>query len=159
MQITYQQEPGGPDLVGKMLEEALPMFKAHYEEIAKFKDIPLDIDIDAYLRIEKIGRLRVFTVRDDGVLIGYAIFTVGPHPHYNGHIHAMQDILYLKPEYRKGRIGQRLISFSDEKLEREGVDVVFQHVKVYADFGGLLEMLGYEKMDTIWAKRLNKPDL
>ncbi len=153
--ITFRQEPGGPDMVENFIDEAMPLFEDHYLEIAKYKDVPLDIDVTVYKVLEELGKLRVFTARDDDLLVGYAIYTVSPHPHYKGTIHAIQDILYLTPSYRKGRLGMKLISYADDRLQKEGAQVVTQHVKVYADFGGILELLGYEKMEHIWVKRLN----
>lgn len=131
------------------------MFQAHYQEIARYKDIQLDPDLWFYARLEETGGLRVYSARADGALIGYIIFIVRTNPHYRASLHAHQDILFLLPAYRKGMTGIRLIRYADEQLRAEGVQVVTQHVKDYADFGPVLERLGYEKIETTWAKRLD----
>lgn len=148
--IYYQQE--GPS---RAIEEALPLFEQHYQEIARYHDVPLAPDYDAYAAIEAAGQLRVFSARDCGTLIGYVIFFVRPHHHYRHTLFAVQDVLFLLPEYRKGLTGLRLMQFADERLKAEGVKVVTQHVKNYADFGPILERMGYEKVETTYMRRLD----
>jgi hypothetical protein len=48
----------------------------------------------------------------------------------------------------------RLIEHADAQLAAEGVQVVFQHVKTAHNFGPLLERLGYEHVENVYAKRL-----
>ena len=74
-----------------------PVISAHKEEIAHYKDIPLDPDWDAYYALQEAGALRPFTMRDPeaGALQGYAVFFVRRNAHYRASLQAMQDILYL----------------------------------------------------------------
>ena len=69
---------------------------------------------------------------------------------------ASQDVLFLAPEHRKGRLGMKLIDYADSMLRREGVQVVAQHVKAAHNFGPLLERLGYELQDLIYTRRLDR---
>lgn len=146
--VTFQRERAHgviPDLE--------PLLMRHWEEIAHFKDIPLNPDFDAYRAMEEKGLLRVFTARNDGVLIGYAIFIVATNIHYATK-QAVQDVLFLAPEYRNARVGLGLIQYGDEELTREGVSAVYHHVKAAHDFGPLLRRLGYELVDFIYGKRV-----
>ena len=59
-------------------EEAMPLIKRHYDEIAHFKDIPLDPDVTLYKALEDAGGIHVFTVRKNDNLIGYSLFFVRP---------------------------------------------------------------------------------
>ena len=146
---TYQRET-----VAHVMDEIKPLLEKHWEEIAHFKDIPLDPDYSVYTQAEMFDKIRVFTVRCDSVLIGYAVFYIGSL-HYKSTKTATQDILFLLPEHR-GLTGCRLIEYCDNQLKSEGIEVVYQHVKVAHDFGPLLRAMGYEEVDTIWAKRLDK---
>jgi GNAT superfamily N-acetyltransferase len=130
----------------------------HWTEIAHFRDIPLEVDWDAYAAFEAAGRLRTFTVRIDGQLVGYCLFILSHHPHYKSSLYAMQDVLFLAPEHRGAHIGAQLIRFCEERLRVEGVQVVTQHSKAKRelDLGPLLTRLGYELVDTVWAKRLDR---
>ena len=68
----------------------------------------------------------------------------------------MQDILFLLPEFRGSTVGFRLVKFCDEQLRAEGVQVVYQHVKnAHPMLGAVLSRVGYEPVETIYAKRLD----
>ncbi len=138
-------------------DEMEPLFRAHWEEIALYKDIPLEPDRAYYEAMQTAGHLRVYSARDGGTLIGYAVFKVGGNAHYKSTLYASQDILFISPTHRRGRLGYRFIEWCDRQLQAEGVQVVLQHVKRDFNFGPLLERQGYELMDHIYAKRLDKP--
>ena len=138
-----------------VLDDIKPLLIAHYREIAHFQDIPLDPDYTRYLEMDLKGLLRIYTVRDHELLVGYALYFVMPALHYRGSLQAFQDILFIHPDYRKGRSGMALLKFSHEALKSDGVQVVRQHVKAAHNFGPLLERLGYELEDLIYTKRLD----
>ena len=145
---TYQRES-----VADVLDEIKPLLARHWDEIATFKDLPLDPKYDAYLKADFAGLVRVYTARREGVLVGYGVFFIG-NMHYQSSKIATQDLLFLAPEHRGSSIGMRLIRFCDDMLESEGVQVIYQHVKAAHDFGPLLERLGYETNEKLYAKRL-----
>lgn len=136
-------------------QEMIPLMEKHWEEIAHYKDIPLNPDYETYLKMEDANILRVFTARDDdGVLIGYAVFFLKHNLHYKDSYQALQDIIYVDPE-RRG-IGARLILWSEKQLKADGVQVVCQHIKASTPHTvELFERLGYEKIDIILGKRLD----
>jgi GNAT superfamily N-acetyltransferase len=140
------------------IDEAMPLFELHYAEIAHYQDIPLDVDIDRYRAIEAAGGLRVYTARTpEGWLIGYAVFFVAPHPHYRGSIQASNDVVYIEPEFRLGRVGLALLHHCEKFLRDEGVQVFLHHVKnKHPKLGRIIEHMGYEPMDTIYVKRLDR---
>lgn len=143
------------DYSPEILAEMRPLWEAHYQEIAAFKDIPLDPDLQSYAAIAANGMLRIFTVRDeDGKLCGYQVMFVKKNPHYQTSLQAVQDILFLSPDKRNGLVGYRFIEWCDKKLAAEGVEVVYQHVKSAHDFSGLLERIGYKLHDKVMARRL-----
>lgn len=132
----------------------------HFEEIAFYPDIVLEPDWEAYALLEGAGKLRIFTVRVRGELVGYCVFLLMHNLHYKSSHQAKQDILFVLPEHRSGRIGAHLILFAERHLRTESppVQVVYQHSKAREDLdiGPLLERVGYELVDTIWAKRLDR---
>jgi GNAT superfamily N-acetyltransferase len=148
MSYTYQREKF-PDVI----EEMKPLLLNHWREIATWQDIPLSPNYAAYQAAEDRDVLRMFTVRNDGELIGYCVFFIG-NIHYTTHKHATQDILFILPDYRGKSAGYRLISYADGQLQAEGVDVIRQHVKLAHNFGPLLEKLGYRTTEVIYEKRL-----
>jgi GNAT superfamily N-acetyltransferase len=148
--IIYRQER-----LEDVWDEAQPLVAKHWEEIAHYKDIPLAPEKEMYFGVSKLGLLRVFTARIEGKLVGYCVFFVKRNPHYSTSLQATQDILFVLPEYRKGRVGIGLIKYCDQQLGAEDVQVVYQHVKLAHNFGPVLERMGYEAVDIIYAKRLN----
>lgn len=149
--VTFQRER-----LSDIRSEIAPLLEAHWHEIAHYDDIPLDPDWDAYDQSEDLGLVRCFTVRHDGLLAGYAVFVVRTNPHYRMSKQANQDVLFLIPEMRRSSTGARLIAWCDDQLRSEGCQVVIQHIKAKHNFGPLLERQGYELVDLIYAKRLDK---
>lgn len=149
--ITYQQEK-----VSDLWEESEALLQAHWREIAHYQDIVLDPNKAFYAAAEEVGMLRCYTARDGVQLVGYVVFFAKPNPHYQGSLQAAQDVLFLLPEYRKGMAGVRLITVAEKNLKAEGVQVVYHHVKRINKVGELLVRLGYELVDEIYAKRLDR---
>ena len=135
-------------------DEALPLLKEHWEEIAHFKDIPLEPDYEFYAAAENAGILRTYTARnEEGILVGYAVYVVRNNIHYKSSIQALQDILFISKSYRG--MGGRFILWCDEQLKADGVQAVYHHVKTAHNFGRLLERLGYNLVDLIYCRRLD----
>lgn len=153
---TFQEEDGRA-----VIPEAMPLFEAHWREIATHQDIPLAVDTAAYHVAAVAGCLRVYTARqNDGYenqLIGYAVYFVRNHPHYRDSLQASQDVLFIHPAHRRGSTGTRLIKYADAQLRALGVQVVHQHVKLdHPALGVLLERQGYTAVEKIYSKRLDK---
>lgn len=132
--------------------EMKPLTELHYQEIAHYKDIPLEPDIETYKTIEEQGCLRLYTARDEGELIGYSIYFLKNNPHYKSSLQASQDILFIRKD-KRGQ-GREFLMWCDEQLKADGVDVVYHHVKAAHNFGPLLERQGYKLIDLIYGKRL-----
>ena len=149
--LSFCLEKFTPELYGEMW----PILDAHYKEIAHYQDIPLSPDTIYYDTAQKIGILRVYTVREGSKLVGYSVFSVSKNPHYSTSLQAKQDILFLSKELRGGMNGFKFIKWCDEELEKEGVQVVYHHVKKSHNFGPVLERMGYELVDLIYGRRLD----
>lgn len=142
------------EAIADCLPELQPLLQMHWREIAHFQDIPLDPDYEFY-RTTPVTRC--FNARrDDGRLIGYVIFFVARNKHYMGSVQATQDILFVDPQERGG-VGRQLLRESEAQLKAEGVQVVYHHQKLsHPVLGDLLRSEGYEPVEVIWAKRLDK---
>jgi hypothetical protein len=150
--MRFQREILTKDLCA----ELGPLLEKHYLEIAHYQDIPLDPDFDQYIRMEDIGLVRCFTVRDgNGELKGYAIFFVKKNIHYKSSLQASQDVIFLDQECRKTGQGAKFIDYCDHMLKLENAQAVYHHVKEAHNFGPLLEKLGYKLVDLVYARRLD----
>lgn len=139
-----------------ILDEVAPLLMAHFKEVGHHQDIKLNPDLSAYANLEKLGLIRTYTVRqEDGELVGYAVYFVKHHIHYRDSLQAIQDVIYVRPGNRG--MGGRFIKWCDEELRKDGVQVVHQHIKAAHNFGPMLERMGYELVDYLYQKRLDKP--
>lgn len=146
--ITYQQE-----FLATARPDAQKLLEAHWEEIALNKGkIALNPDWEAYEALESSGKLKIFTARGDDRLIGYFVVIVGVNLHYKDHVFAVNDILYLDKEYRKGRTGLKLIKFAEKCLKEDGVSVLSINTKVHKPFDSLMEYMGFNLIERVYSK-------
>jgi len=132
------------------------LFPEHYRELARDQDkIALDVNYALYEDADARGIGHIATVRDDGKLIGYTILAVMPHLHYkSAGPMAMIDVYYLKPEYRRGGIGAKMIMFAERTLREKGVKKIYFSTKTHLDNGPLLSALGFMHSDDVYTKLL-----
>lgn len=137
-------------------QEMMPLMQKHWEEIAHYKDIPLDPDLETYFKMEDAGILRVFTAReDDGKLVGYAVYFIKHNLHYKSSLQALQDIIYVDPS-KRGIFSPKFILWTEMQLASYGVQVVCQHIKVATPHTiEFFHKLGYSDIDLILGKRLD----
>lgn len=153
MRGTYFQQ----ELFVDCYHEAAPLLEAHWREIAHYQDIMLEPDEHRYIDLEISGKLRIYTARVAGELVGYAAFFVAPNMHYKSSVQAVQDVIFLAPRHRNSRIGLKLLSFSEDRLRAEGVQAVHHHVKTaHPALGRILGRMGYKPVDVIYSKRLDR---
>lgn len=146
--ITYQQE-----FLATARPDAQKLLEAHWEEIALNKGkIALNPDWEAYEALESSGKLKIFTARGDDRLIGYFVVIVGVNLHYKDHVFAVNDILYLDKEHRKGRTGLKLIKFAEKCLKEDGVSVLSINTKVHKPFDSLMEYMGFNLIERVYSK-------
>lgn len=139
-----------------MIEEIIPLLRLHWEEIAHYKDIPLEVDWQAYANADKNNALRIYSTREsDGTeLTGYAVFFIKENPHYKSSKQAVQDVVFIRKD-KRGH-GKEFLSWCESNLKAEGVEVVMHHIKAAHNWGKMLERMGYELVDLIYAKRLSE---
>lgn len=135
--------------------DALPELKAiypeHWAEIALDKAaIPLDPDYDAYERMAFAGILHLVTARKGGELVGYHLSMIHGHMHYRTSRTCFTDIFYLKPAYRTGMVGYKLLRFFRDSVQGMGVQKIYMGTKLAHDIGPLLERLGFKPIERIY---------
>ena len=138
-------------------EECGDLIATPWVEIAVWPDIPLDPDWSGYENLEKAGMLVIYTVRNEtNQLVGYAVFFMRKHLHYKGHSWAANDIIWVHPDYRDGKIGTNLVQFWEQDLQARGIHVVHVNVKVaHPALGLVLRREKYKTVESGLEKRLN----
>lgn len=150
--VKYQQE-----FLETVIDDIKPLLEKHWEEIALNKDkIKLNPDWDCYAFLEQQGKLRIFTARDDGELLGYFVVIVGHNPHYKDHLFASNDVIYISPKHRKGFTGIKLIKFAEKCLKEDGVSVLAINTKVHQPFDKLMDFLKFRKIERVYSKYIGE---
>lgn len=137
-----------------VIQEGFNLIKEHWEEIAFYKEeVPLAPDYDKYRQLEESGQLFVVTARDDNdSLVGYSVYIIQQGLHYVSTKFAINDLVFISKEHRKGTAGIRLIKYAEQQLKKEGVEVIVMRVKDNKDFSKMLSFLGYDEMERTFSK-------
>lgn len=146
--ITYQREH-----LCSVALDVDALLEMHYQELTLNKDkIRLKPIWQRYQALEDAGAFVVFTARQDNQLIGYSAFFVNAHLHYEDTISAVNDVLFLHPDHRKGLTGVKLIRFSERQLQDMGAHKVTWHAKHNTTLIPLLEAMGYKNEEVVLGK-------
>jgi len=138
---------------GDCIEELKPLLELHWEEIAVNKEkIKLNPNYDQYQALEDAGSLHMVVARDKGKVVGYFISFIVPHMHYQDHLWAMNDILFLHPDYRGGRTAMKLFAYAEADLKRLNVSVIQLHMKTEFPFEPLAQACGYKLVEYGYSK-------
>jgi GNAT superfamily N-acetyltransferase len=145
--VTFQQEKWS-DCVAEMR----PLWPEHWKELALDQDkIALGCDEAKYEQGEAMGCLHIVTVRDDGRLVGYYYGMLMHHLHYmDAGLMCYSDVYFVKPEYRRGAIGAKFVSFVKKSLKDKGVVKLYMSTKDHQDHGDLFSHMGGRLSDHIY---------
>tara|TARA_Y100000114_G_scaffold50443_1_gene46036 strand:+ start:1235 stop:1693 length:459 start_codon:yes stop_codon:yes gene_type:complete len=150
--IEYQIET-----LDEILEELEPLLEEHYYEVAMYQDrIQLNPNYDFYRTAEQNGSLLIWTGRDNGALVAYCITFLQFNPHYQDHLYAVNDVIYVCPEYRHGETAIELIQGLQEKLKQYEVSVMTFHMKTFKPFETLMKALNFDKAEYLYTKYIKE---
>ncbi|MDE2105175.1 MAG: GNAT family N-acetyltransferase [Patescibacteria group bacterium] len=140
----------------EVIDDIRPLLERHWKEIARNQEkIPLDPDYSRYQALDAKGMLFIFTAKDEGEFVGYAIYFIGPHVHYKSHKWAISDIFWVKPERRGVMIGKRLFTLAEQTLKEAGASVMHTTSKIaHPEASRLLVHLGHTLIEYGHAKLL-----
>lgn len=117
------------------------------------KGEPPDLKIERYLEFERAGWYLQFVARDEGKAIGYLGAYLTPSMHTQKLV-AAEDILYIKPEYRKGFVSKRFIEYVERTLKDKGAISISVTVNPESPASRLLEHMDYRVVQHNYEKRL-----
>lgn len=140
--------------IGTVVDQLQRLAEREYEEVGQ-KDLDaLNVDWARYRELDAAGKIATFIARRDRAIVGYAVFVVQTHIHYQDALVAANSAVYVAPEARAGRVVLKLLRYAEIGLKAQGVKKVYYHVKREKDFGRLLEHLGYQDAERMFAKVL-----
>lgn len=148
----------------EFLPDALPLLREHWKEVGSCPQLhALDVDTALYEAIERAGGLHITAAREGGGpdgpnwvggLVGYAVYFVQHYPHVRDLCMAQSDALYLRPDFRKGFTGLRLLQAAEQALKAKGVRNIMQTCTVKKNFGALLRRMAYVNTETVYRKEV-----
>lgn len=147
--ITYQVEE-----YADVLAEVQPFLRQHADELATHPDMTLSPAYGTYAESAGKGLLHIVTARVEGQLVGYHVSFLSGHLHYENSLTAYTDVYYLAEEHRRGWEGIHLQRFVEESLAAKGVERIYTTTTKKLNRGRVLEYLGYEECETMYAKRI-----
>lgn len=144
--IEYAFEP-----FHKMAGDLAPNIVRHHQSMNQGDDYgDINFDWNSYIQGGMAGSCMVATARDDGKLVGYAIFMIGANPRHKHIFEAQGNGLYVEPEYR-GRVSNELMAKAEHFLTEYGVDRI-HHIINDETLGKLLGRKGYKSEYKVWSK-------
>jgi len=109
-----------------------PLFEEHYEEIARNKQImKLKPNYKLYEALDATGWLFIYVA-----------------------MQAQNDILFVKKEFRGGRLGLRLIKVTEDHAKSEGCKLMLWHAKENTALDKLLPKLKYGVQEIMYSKEI-----
>jgi GNAT superfamily N-acetyltransferase len=148
--ITFALEPWR-DFVNDPQRETL--WREHYDELAGDKArMPLGVDNVYYSFLDMNGMLQITTARSAGVLVGYVLMVVKPHPRYCTVLTAFEDCYFLTLGERKKGVGARLVDEAERNARARGAKLCYFMTKLAADHSELFKAAGYKATDLVFAK-------
>jgi Acetyltransferase (GNAT) family len=145
--ISYQQE-----FLATCWREGERLIPQHWSDAGN--DGSPDIDVRILEHLEQLDALRIFTMRSDGQLVGYALMVITPSTHLAGRTLALCDGIYIdKPMRGLAAVGG-LLRFAEECLREDGVKEIRLHAKAGTSLGSLFARFGYTLAETVHTKGL-----
>lgn len=141
-----------------IIEEMMPLLEEHNKEVGLYPDkIELDPMKDLYKQLSETNMLVVFTMRDDGKLIGYSVFRVANHMHYQNTLCADNDVIYIQPKYRHKGYALEFIKFCENLLKKRfDVSVMSYSMPTFTRPDSLMEQAGMDWKLNVYTKYIGK---
>jgi len=142
------------ETVGVFYDEAYPLILDYWAEADERRDsVPANIDRATYEKLESLGLLAIYTVREDEALAGFIVFLLSPCTH-TGELKATTEISYLVPEFRGQSIMPDFYSAVEKDLKEAGVNRLFWTIKTEMPHNSLMESLGLKHVENVYMKEV-----
>ena len=155
MNLTYARETVAQAKPGVML-----LVQEHWDEVGSDKTIrKLDPDYESFAALERQGQLHILTVRDSGVMVGYAVSVIHQQLHARGAKSAMVDAVFLTRSARQGRVGISFLKYVDAALVAFGANFIYWHIKPERDFSPVLQRMvspRYQFIESVYGRSTHK---
>lgn len=137
-----------PEAVGAMLVEHAR--EVHGDEMAAL----VGPDWERYARLENTGALRIWVAWCRGEAVGYIASVVFPNMHYRDVLECNVDLVYVKPGFRGGKLGRKLLEVVELDARLAGCRRFTCHAAGGTGASAMFMRSGMSSVETIYEKVL-----
>jgi GNAT superfamily N-acetyltransferase len=120
LDFTFTVEP-----VAAVEQEIQPLLQEHWALISsEYSRSTLRPNVDMYRQFDDAGALRLFCVRANGYLVGYATVFIAPHPHRADELAGTMDTFYVQRDFRSGGTAAAFLGYIEKVLRTAHVATV-----------------------------------
>ena len=142
--------------MSQLYELAEDLFLDNFQEASSYNgELDLDVNFEFYQRYDDLGLVKFIGAFDGNGLVGYSILLEVPFIAHKHTTLAQCQVIYLKPEYRKGSNGVRFIKFVENvaraiNCQYLQIGIPKKQKKVH----NLFVDLGYKLREATFSRRL-----
>lgn len=122
--IEIQEE----DLTPELALELGPVMQVHGQDVyAKWhspEPLVASPQIRDYFLMRDAGVLQICTARLNGIIVGYSIAVIEPHPHV-GDTYCKLEAVYIAQELRKSVYSQQILEYTVGRAAERGASFVY----------------------------------
>jgi len=153
--ITVQEETFTLELAAEM-EELVRDFFAKTE--AGSNRPPLDYNWEYYQTTYDLGMFVVYVAREEGRMLGFAMYTLVNHPHHKTVKFGYCELIGTRFSERGRGVGTALLDYAENALREEGVSRMIQGDRYYHGRTPIFEKRpGYVLVERFYVKVLDEP--
>lgn len=136
-------------------KDALWMLPDHNKETEIYSKMgAINPSYETYDAIENSGSMFILAGFEKERIVGYSLNFMFPHLHYKDVMVCSNNLLYMVPEYRKGRNGLRLIKATEEEAKKRGSYIMNWSAKPGTPLDKIFQAKGYNLQDILYSKEL-----
>jgi len=141
--------------IDEIEDEIQPLLAEGWQTLSEsYPDSIFCYNVQLYRDLAANGFLRIFTARDDGVMFGYVIVMLIPHPHRTDDLVAVVDAFYVQPPYRPGGTALRFLRYVENTIVDDGARIITVATQDAILGRWLRSCAHYREADTAFERRL-----
>lgn len=141
------------EAISKVAEEIASLSIHNYEETGIDPNIGYHPNWDQYLEYELTDNVRVITARYNNVLVGYAIYLIGPFKHNKEVMYADLDTIYINEVFRSPFLAIKMLKAGEEAVKDKAQYIMATSTN-RKPIDKLLGYMKYKPVETIFWKKI-----
>lgn len=148
-EFLFQMEPAQ-----QIAQEIGPLLEENWKTVeASYPRSKLAPNIGFYVQLQDNGVLRLFTSREEDVLVGYAVVYLYPHPHRADDLVGTLETFFIRGNARSSGHATRFLTHIENELRMLGATSLTLGSR-NERYDRWLRMRGYHATERIWERSL-----